>query len=196
MNYIKLIFKALKRLVSEELYISPETAVKRYRKKGVIIGENTELYNTKIDNLRPFLVEIGKNTLITGTRILTHDASTKKALGYTKVGRVKIGDNVFIGVNSIILPNIKIGNNVIIGAGTIVSKSIPDNSVVVGNPMKIIGTFEENIKKNIENIKTSPIFKINYQISEEEKIKMRNELNEKVGFVVVEDEIRRLKNEV
>ena len=193
MNYIKLIFKALKRLVSEELYISPETAVKRYRKKGVIIGENTELYNTKIDNLRPFLVEIGKNTLITGTRILTHDASTKKALGYTKVGRVKIGDNVFIGVNSIILPNIKIGNNVIIGAGTIVSKSIPDNSVVVGNPMKIIGTFEENIKKNIENIKTSPIFKINYQISEEEKIKMRNELNEKVGFVVVEDEIRRLK---
>lgn len=196
MNYIKLIFKALKRLVSEELYISPENAVKRYRKKGVIIGENTELYNTKIDNLRPFLVEIGKNTLITGTRILTHDASTKKALGYTKVGRVKIGDNVFIGVNSIILPNIKIGNNVIIGAGTIVSKSIPDNSVVVGNPMKIIGTFEENIKKNIENIKTSPIFKINYQISEEEKIKMRNELNEKVGFVVVEDEIRRLKNEV
>mgnify|MGYP002638231271 CR=1 FL=1 len=196
MNYIKLIFKALKRLVSEELYISPENAVKRYRKKGVIIGENTELYNTKIDNLRPFLVEIGKNTLITGTRILTHDASTKKALGYTKVGRVKIGDNVFIGVNSIILPNIKIGNNVIIGAGTIVSKSIPDNSVVVGNPMKIIGTFEENIKKNIENIKISPIFKINYQISEEEKIKMRNELNEKVGFVVVEDEIRRLKNEV
>lgn len=196
MNYIKIIFKALKRLISEELYISPESAVKRYRKKGVAIGENTELYNTKIDNLRPFLVEIGNNTLITGARILTHDASTKKSLGYTKIGKVKIGNNVFIGINTIILPNVKIGNNVIVGAGTVVSKNIPDNSVVVGNPMKIVGTFESNVKKNIESIKISPIFELNYQISEEEKIKMKKELNGKIGFIAVEDEIRRLNNEI
>lgn len=196
MNYIKIIFKVLKRLISEELYISPESAVKRYRKKGVVIGENTELYNTKIDNLRPFLVEIGSDTLITGARILTHDASTKKALGYTKIGKVKIGDNVFIGINTIILPNVKIGNNVIVGAGTVVSKNIPDNSVVVGNPMKIVGTFESNIKKNIETIKISPIFKLNYQMSKEEKTKMKNELSEKIGFIAVEEEIRRLSNEI
>lgn len=196
MNYIKAMFRALKRLISEELYISPEVAVKRYRQKGVIIGENTELYNTKIDNLRPFLVEIGKNTLITGARILTHDASTKKALGYTKIGSVKIGDNVFIGINTVILPNVKIGNNVIIGAGTIVSKNIPDNSVVVGNPMKIIGTFEENIRRNKELINSSPIFEVNYNLSNEDKLKVKKSLNEKVGFVIINEEIRRLQNEI
>jgi maltose O-acetyltransferase len=57
-------------------------------------------------------------------------------LNYTKIGLVKIGDNVFIGAGSIILPNVKIGNNVIIGAGSIVTKDVPDNSLVAGNPAK------------------------------------------------------------
>lgn len=194
MNYIKTIFKILKRLISEELYISPESAVKRYRNKGVIIGENTELYNTKIDNLRPFLVEIGKNTLITGARILTHDASTKKSLGYTKIGKVKIGNNVFIGINTIILPNVKIGNNVIVGAGTVVTKDIPDNSVVVGNPMKIVKTFEDNINYNKKMIDMSPIFEVNYRMSEQDKVEMKNKLDEKIGFLIIDEEIKRLSD--
>lgn len=53
--------------------------------------------------LTPYLVAIGNNVTLTGVRVLTHDASTKKELGYTKVGRVTIGDNVFVGAGFITL---------------------------------------------------------------------------------------------
>lgn len=56
---------------------------------------------------------------------------------YSK-GPVIIGDNVWIGENAVILPNVGIGDNVIIGANTVVTKSVPDNVVVVGNPARII----------------------------------------------------------
>ena len=69
-------------------------------------------------------------------------------LGYSKVGKVVIGNNVFIGADAIILPNTKIGNNVIVGAGTVVTKDIPDNSVVVGNPGRVINNCDAYIERN------------------------------------------------
>ena len=196
MNYLKALLRAMKRLVSEELYIDPENAVRRYRAKGVTIGENTQLYNTKIDSIRPFLVTIGSNTLITGARILTHDASTKKGLGYTKLGKVVIGDNVFVGINSIILPNVTIGNNVIIGAGTVVSKDIPDNSVVVGNPMRIVGSFQDNMEKNRQKLDVAPLFDVNYNLTAEEKEQMKEALSNGVGYLKNEQELERLSHEI
>lgn len=66
---------------------------------------------------------------------------------------IQIGNNVFIGCNVTILPNVQIGNNVIIAAGSIVTKDVPDNSVVGGNPAKVIGNFSEyvNTRKKINN---------------------------------------------
>ena len=55
-----------------------------------------------------------------------------------------IGDNVYIAANSTVIGNVHIGNNCIIGAGTVVTKDIPDNSVVVGNPMRIIRSINES----------------------------------------------------
>ena len=196
MNYFKLLFKAIKRIMHEEAYANPIEAVKLYRKKGVIIGKNTELYNTKIDNIRPFLVTIGDNTLITGARILTHDASTKKALGYTKLGKVNIGSNVFVGIGTIILPNVTIGDNVIIGAGTVVAKDVPCNSVVVGNPMRIIGTYDDNVCRNLEKIAACPKFDVNYNMAEQEKEQMKTLLEGTMGYLVIEDELRRIKDEI
>lgn len=193
---MKALIRAIKHMVSDELYNDPKTAVKRYRAKGVAIGENTELYNTKIDSLRPFLVSIGSNTLITGTRILTHDASTKKGLGYTKLGRVVIGDNVFVGINSIILPNVTIGNNVIVGAGTVVAKDVPDNCVAVGNPMRIVGTFQENMEKNKKMLETATLFDVNYQLTQEEKKQMQQVLAAGVGYLKNAQELERLSHEV
>lgn len=72
----------------------------------------------------------------------------KKALGYTKVGRVHIGNNVFIGYGSVILPETFIGDNVIIGAGSIVRGKVDSNSVVVGNPAKKVCSYSEYIDKN------------------------------------------------
>lgn len=192
MGYLKLFFKSIKRVMHEEAYSNPVKAVELYRKKGVKIGENTELYNVKIDNIRPFLVEIGSNTLITGARILTHDASTKKSLGYTKLGKVKIGDNVFVGINSVILPNVTIGDNVIIGAGTVVSKNVPDNSVVVGNPMKIVGTYDDNVGRNAEKIGTCPKFELNYNMTDADKKEMQEKLEGTVGYLAVKEELERI----
>ncbi|MDE5882706.1 MAG: serine acetyltransferase [Muribaculaceae bacterium] len=61
-------------------------------------------------------------------------------IGATGRGRPSIGDNVALGVGVIIIGKIKIGNNVTVGAGTVITKNIPDNTVVVGNPVRIIKT--------------------------------------------------------
>ena len=58
-----------------------------------------------------------------------------------------VGNNVYIGNNVIILPGVTIGNNVVIGTGTVVSKDIPDNSVAVGVPARVIKTADEYLEK-------------------------------------------------
>ena len=62
-------------------------------------------------------------------------------------GCIEIGDNVMIGADVLILPNVKIGSNVIIGAGSVVTKDIPDNSVAAGIPCRVVGSFDDLVKK-------------------------------------------------
>jgi maltose O-acetyltransferase len=69
-------------------------------------------------------------------------------LGYTKVANVYIGNRVFIGAGSIILPGVKIGDEVVIGAGSVVAKNVPAKSVVAGVPAKQICTLDEYLQKN------------------------------------------------
>lgn len=66
-----------------------------------------------------------------------------------KIGDIKIGNNVFIGANTIILYDVEIGNNVVIGAGSVVTKSIPDNSVCAGVPCRKISDFDTFLKKRM-----------------------------------------------
>ena len=106
----------------------------------------------------PWLVSLGDNVHITDeVKFLTHDGGTLilrhliPDLEITKP--IRIGDNVYIGIRSIILPGITIGNNVIIGAGSVVTKNIPDNSVAAGVPAKIIKTMDEyRIKAEQESL--------------------------------------------
>lgn len=104
--------------------------------------------NSLIDTLFPELIEIGDDfTSAPGSIILAHDASTLIHSNKYRVQKVKIGNRVFLGANSVILPGVTIGNDVIIGSGAIVSKDVTSNSVVVGNPGKIISTIDEYIHK-------------------------------------------------
>lgn len=135
---------------------NPETYIKHLRKIGCKIGNNTKIYaptNVIIDEQRPWLIEIGDNVQITdGVKILTHgyDWSVLKVkygdvLGSS--GKVKIGNNVFIGMNSIILKGVTICDDVIIGAGSLVNKNISEPGVYAGNPAKFIMPLEEYYNK-------------------------------------------------
>ena len=59
---------------------------------------------------------------------------------------IKIGNNVWIGGNTVITPGVKIGDNVIIGAASVVTKDIEDNAIAVGNPCKILRKITEKDK--------------------------------------------------
>ena len=120
--------------------------------QGIKIGKNCRFYrpsSMNIDITRPIMLEIGSYVKITsGVVILAHDYSRsvlRRAYGEI-VGEARttiIGDNVFIGMNTVILNGSHIGDNVIIGAGSIVSGDIPDNTVIGGNPAKVIMTLDE-----------------------------------------------------
>ena len=127
------------------------------RHQGMRIGEHCQLLNTA-DNFgsEPWLIEIGNDvTLTNGVFLITHDASSRlfrKTLSNSspygnRFGRIKIHDNCFVGVNSIILPGVTIGPNSIVGAGSVVAKNVPPNTVVAGVPAHTICTLNQYTEK-------------------------------------------------
>lgn len=165
------------------MYLLGKFRLKKMIKRGLKVGKNLQIYGNCIDSGHCFLIEIGDDVILTNCKILAHDACLHKDLGYTKVGKVKIGNRCFIGWGSIILPNVTIGNDVIVAAGSIVTKDVPDNCVVAGNPAKIIGKKSDLIKKTLENLKTNPIYKTGcYSKSADEIRKMQIELDDTFGY--------------
>jgi maltose O-acetyltransferase len=153
------------------------------RSRGVQIGEDVNLINTTIDWSHGFLVSIGNRVTLTGVKILTHDGSTQIPFGVSRVGKVTIGDEVFVGYGTIILPNVRIGSRVVVGAGSVVTRDIPDNSVAAGNPAKVIGTYDDFLKKHSEQMKTRPVYHTLWSDKTwEEKEQMRRELVDGIGY--------------
>lgn len=117
----------------------------KLKKRGLKVGVNFKAIGQNIiDPSHCWHIEIGDNVVMAPrAHILAHDASTYSMFGYTRVANVKIGNNVFLGAGSIVLPGVTVGDNVVVGAGAVVTKDIPSNSVVAGNPAKVISTLEE-----------------------------------------------------
>ena len=117
------------------------------------IGKNTYISpKAYIDHHRSYSVEIGENCYITRDCIILDHTQEKqggplKLWGEIEYGRVKIGNNVFIGVKSVIMPGVTIGDNVIIGAMSLVTKDIPSNVVAFGQPAKVIKSIDEVINR-------------------------------------------------
>lgn len=141
-------------------FVSNEEFIKYLNNSGVQCGSNTKFFDIKnvyVDTQRSWMLEIGDYCKITrGVVILQHDygrSVLRRVYGEVIDGarKTKIGDNVFIGMNSIILMGASIGNNVIIGAGSVVSGRIPDNCVAVGVPAKPVCTLEEYYLKRKKN---------------------------------------------
>lgn len=151
------------------------------RKSGVQIGKNFYYDSSYIDGSFRYLVEIGDNVSFTHASILSHDASTKIPLGKTKIAKVKIGNNVFIGYGVIILPGVTIGSSVVIGAGSVVNRDIPDNSIAAGNPCKVIGSYEDFVKKNSRLMKSMPVFNLTKDPEKQKNI--ADKLGSSLGFI-------------
>lgn len=103
------------------------------KRDGLTVGKNFNIQEgCIIDPGHCWLISIGDHvTLAPRVHILAHDASTKIFLGYTKIGKVNIGNNVFIGSQTTILPNVCIEDNVIIGSNSVVTKDCKSNGVYV-----------------------------------------------------------------
>jgi acetyltransferase-like isoleucine patch superfamily enzyme len=131
----------------------------RYIKKHNVfhyVGDNF-FFQPRVIPSDPELISFHNNVIVTSNvTFVTHDVFdlglnnlNQGVFNYHK-GCIEVMDNVFIGCNSTILSNVRIGPNAIIGAGSIVTHDVPPNSVVAGNPAKVIGTFDKYIEKRKE----------------------------------------------
>lgn len=120
-----------------------------WRLAGARIGRDCRIL-TQVDCTEPFLLDLGDHVSVgTNAQFVTHDGAVwvlREMSGRDDLdlfGRIRIGNNVFIGNNAIILPGVEIGNNVIVAAGAVVSKRVPSDTIVAGVPARRIGTVEE-----------------------------------------------------
>lgn len=180
----------IKELFKRLIYrIRGQYTVNQLRKLGLKVGKNfNPQLGFELDPSHCWLIEIGDNvTFGPHVQVLAHDASTCNLIGYAKIGKVKIGNNVFVGAGSIILPNVTIGDNCVIGAGSVVSKSIPPNSVAVGNPAKILDSIDSFKLKHEKNMKDMPVYDDSYtlrkKISKAKKLQQKNDLQDSIGYV-------------
>jgi acetyltransferase-like isoleucine patch superfamily enzyme len=154
------------------LYFLIFGGVRNAKRLGVTVGDNCRILGFKFGS-EPFLISIGNNVTITsGVRFVTHDGSTwlirdSKGRRYS-FNKIQINDNVFIGINSIILPGVLVDNDVIIGAGSVVTKSVPKGSIVAGNPAKIIGNFYDYKEKALNSFYSD--IDLNNDLNYKEKI--------------------------
>lgn len=146
-----------------------EQDLDRLIRRGLVVGTGfTKMGGVIIDPSHCWHITIGDHvTLAPRVHILAHDASTKLFLGYTRVENTRIGNNVFIGAGAIVLPGVTIGNNVVIGAGSVVSQDIPDDSVAVGNPARVVKALSAFLDKNKQKMTSETVFG--------EKFTLRNE---------------------
>ncbi len=145
------ILNFIKKLIFPNTY-SSDAYINYLKKMGVKVGKNCHVFEpdtVSLDCARPYLLELGDNVVITkGVTVLTHDYShtvirKKYGMQYGDAKDVKIGNNVFLGRDSIVLMGTTIGDNVIVAAKSVVRGKIPSDVVVAGNPATVVCTIEE-----------------------------------------------------
>lgn len=124
------------------------------RRLGVNLRGSVRFYDLDAGTFgsEPWLITLGDGVHITsGVRFLTHDGGTLILRGQEPTlewtAPIDVGNDVYIGTNALILPGISIGNRVVVGAGSVVTHDIPNNSVVAGNPARVISTVDAYLDK-------------------------------------------------
>jgi acetyltransferase-like isoleucine patch superfamily enzyme len=132
------------------LYLQKTNSVKWARKLGVKVGENCRFLSVTFSS-EPYLIEIGNHVSATKVHFETHDGGVwvfrDKKPDWDVIKKTKIGNNVFIGYGTIIMPGVEVGNNIVIGANSIVTRNLESNFVYAGIPARKIKTIEEYYEK-------------------------------------------------
>ncbi len=185
------LFKKIKSIIKSFFGVDRGPNLNELQEIGMRVGKNFiyDAGSTRFDSSHCWLIEIGDNvTFGPGVYLLAHDASTKKELGYTKIGRVKIGDRTFVGANTIVMPGVSIGENCIIGAASVVTHDVESNCVYAGNPARFLCSVQEYYDKQITRMDNSPKYDASYTIgggiTADKKQEMIDDLKDKTGFVV------------
>lgn len=150
MKVINQIFKFLRKKLENPINYS--------KRIGVLIGENCKLNGIPNWGSEPWLISLGDHTEISFDCVfITHDGATwcfrndEKYKNVIKFGKIKIGNNCFIGARSMIMPGVTIGDNSIVAAGALVTKNIPSGEVWGGVPAHFITTTEQYADKCLLN---------------------------------------------
>lgn len=156
----------------------------------MVVGKNFLIGDEAIiDPSHCWLISIGDDVRLAGTAIIfAHDGSTSKFVNHMRIGKVTIGNRVFIGACSIILPGVSIGSNVIIGTGSVVSHDIPDGVIAAGNPAEVIGSIEDFVLRKKREMGIYPLFGEKYTLRNNVSIDMKTEMNNKMkdryGYII------------
>lgn len=166
-----------------------DSYIKKLIERGLVLGENVSIIDTFFfDPSHCFLISIGDNcTIAPGVRLIAHDASTKQFLGYTKIGKINIGANCFIGDSVIVLPCVNIGPGSIIGAGSVVTKDVPPGMVAAGNPARVICSVAEYLEKIKKIAGGKTIFNEDYfieNLNKEKRDEILQAVDKSIGFIV------------
>ena len=157
---MNLLYKLLNKIFHNSFKSGLVDLMTSLKQEGLIVGKNFKIQEQVIiDSAFPWLITIGDNvTLAPRVHILAHDGSTRKFAGYTKIGKVNIGNRVFVGSSTTILPGVSIGNNVVIGTGSVVTRDIPDNTVAAGNPARDLCSMDDFLLRKRKELEIYPCF--------------------------------------
>ena len=126
--------------------------IKAARSLGLNMGDNVHIYGNVKFGTEPWIITLGNNVYLTDEiKFMTHDGGTllfRKEIPDLEITKpISLGNDVYVGNNAIFMPGVHVGNRVVIGAGAIVTKDIPDNSVAVGVPARVIKSVDEYLEK-------------------------------------------------
>ena len=171
------------------MLLNREIPTKTLINRGMKVGENfNRQQGSFLDPTHCFLITIGDDvTMSVRVTVMAHDASTKKTLGYTKIRQVHIGDHVFIGANTTILPGVTIGDYAVVGAGSIVTHDVSAKTVVAGVPAKEICSVDEYVARFQSQMDEANTFgdeyRMGYGLDESKKMEILAATDGKIAFI-------------
>jgi len=132
------------------------------KRRGVLYaqGERCSIH-PNVTFTDPKYVRMGSNVRLSGCTLFGHDGSVNMinaayGMHVDRVGKIDIGDDVFIGHGAIVLPGVTIGSRVLIGAGAVISRDVAPNSVMVGSPARRVSSLDDLAERYRRQSAASP----------------------------------------